>query len=109
MQPASDALKLALTSVEKTSLWVAYERALESERPDALFRDPFARLLAGDDIEAVAKQSAEFSSKAQAAKFGLGDWEGFHGKVGSAVGSIISYSQWVRSGGNKWSGVEGPQ
>lgn len=31
-----------------TARWVAYYRALESERPDALFKDPFARELAGD-------------------------------------------------------------
>ena len=31
-----------------TSLWVAAMRAVETERPDGLFRDPFARRLAGD-------------------------------------------------------------
>ncbi|HEY7956055.1 MAG TPA: SAM-dependent methyltransferase, partial [Polyangia bacterium] len=35
--------------VAATSLWVAASRALESERPDALFHDPFARRLAGDE------------------------------------------------------------
>ncbi len=33
--------------VSDTALWVAVYRAMESERPDALFRDPYARRLAG--------------------------------------------------------------
>jgi methyltransferase (TIGR00027 family) len=36
-----------LRHVSDTALWVAMYRALESERPDALFRDPWARGLAG--------------------------------------------------------------
>src|SRR5678815_1669336 len=31
-----------------TALWVAVYRAMESERPDAVFVDPFARRLAGE-------------------------------------------------------------
>ena len=34
--------------ISDTALWVAVYRAQESERPDALFRDPYARKLAGD-------------------------------------------------------------
>jgi methyltransferase (TIGR00027 family) len=34
-------------SIADTAYWVAYYRAVESERPDALFHDPYARLLAG--------------------------------------------------------------
>ena len=37
-----------LGDVSDTARWVAYFRALESERPDALFHDPHARRLAGD-------------------------------------------------------------
>src|SRR5260370_359829 len=33
--------------VSDTARWVAYFRALETRRPDALFRDPFAERLAG--------------------------------------------------------------
>lgn len=36
-----------VTHVSDTALWVAMYRAMESERPDALFRDRFARTLAG--------------------------------------------------------------
>jgi len=34
--------------VSDTALWVAYFRARETQRPDALFRDPFAERLAGE-------------------------------------------------------------
>lgn len=50
--------------VSDTALWVATYRAMESERPDALFRDPYARRLAGERgrelLESVpwARQSA---------------------------------------------------
>ena len=37
-----------LRNISDTAHWVATYRALESERPDALFRDPFARRLAGE-------------------------------------------------------------
>src|SRR2546421_6734713 len=36
-----------LASVSDTARWVAMYRAMESERPDALFHDPYARRLAG--------------------------------------------------------------
>ena len=41
--------------ISDTALWVAYYRALETERPDAIFKDPFARALAGDRGERIAK------------------------------------------------------
>ena len=37
-----------LRHVSDTALWVAMYRAMESERPDALFRDPYARRMAGE-------------------------------------------------------------
>ena len=37
-----------IRNISDTALWVAIYRALESERPDALFHDPFARKLAGE-------------------------------------------------------------
>ena len=36
-----------ISHVSDTAHWVAMYRAMESERPDALFRDPHARRLAG--------------------------------------------------------------
>ncbi|HEX4823056.1 MAG TPA: SAM-dependent methyltransferase [Candidatus Polarisedimenticolaceae bacterium] len=44
-----------LRNVSDTALWVAIYRAMESERPDALFRDPFARLLGGTRGEEIVK------------------------------------------------------
>jgi methyltransferase (TIGR00027 family) len=42
-----------ITSVSDTAKWVAMYRAMESERPDALFHDPFARRLAGETGEKI--------------------------------------------------------
>jgi len=41
-------LNSTVRNVSDTALWVAYFRALETQRPDALFRDPFAKRLAGE-------------------------------------------------------------
>jgi methyltransferase (TIGR00027 family) len=48
----SDAL---VRDISDTALWVAYYRAQETDRPDAVFRDPFARALAGERGEKIAK------------------------------------------------------
>jgi methyltransferase (TIGR00027 family) len=42
-----------IRDISDTALWVAMYRALESERPDALFRDPYARKMAGERGEAI--------------------------------------------------------
>ena len=44
-----------ITHVSDTARWVATYRAMESERPDALFRDPFARRLAGPRGEEIVR------------------------------------------------------
>jgi len=44
-----------IRNVSDTALWVAVYRAMESERPDALFRDPYARELAGERGEAIVR------------------------------------------------------
>jgi methyltransferase (TIGR00027 family) len=41
--------------VSDTARWVAVYRAMESERPDALFRDPWARRLAGPQGERIVQ------------------------------------------------------
>lgn len=43
-----------LGDVSDTARWVAYFRGLESERPDALFHDAYARRLAGERGRAIA-------------------------------------------------------
>src|SRR5437016_143826 len=40
--------------ISDTALWVAVYRARESERPDAAFSDPYAKLLAGDRGQQIA-------------------------------------------------------
>jgi len=45
--------------VSDTAVWVATFRARETERPDALFRDPLARRLVGDEGERVVNQMEE--------------------------------------------------
>src|ERR1700731_4388277 len=44
-----------IRNVSDTARWVAVYRARETERPDALFRDPFARRLAGERGEQIAR------------------------------------------------------
>jgi methyltransferase (TIGR00027 family) len=43
-----------IENVSDTAFWVAHHRAREGERPDALFRDPLAKLLAGDRGREIA-------------------------------------------------------
>lgn len=44
-----------IRNISDTARWVATYRAQETERPDAIFRDPFARRLAGDRGEQIAR------------------------------------------------------
>jgi len=45
----------ALRGISDTALWVATYRARETDRPDALFRDPYARRLAGERGEEIER------------------------------------------------------
>lgn len=45
-----------IEDVSDTALWVAMYRAQESERPDALFHDPLAAVLAGERGKKIAAQ-----------------------------------------------------
>ena len=49
-------------NISDTARWVAIFRAEESERPDAVFHDPFARRLAGEKGEQIAN-AIEFGRK----------------------------------------------
>ena len=44
-----------IRSVSDTALWVAIYRAMETERPDALFNDPYARRLGGERGETIVR------------------------------------------------------
>ena len=46
-------------SISDTARWVAHFRARETERPDALFRDPFAERLAGERGFSIANNLPE--------------------------------------------------
>lgn len=47
---------MAIEHVSDTARWVAVYRAMETERPDALFRDPFARRLASERGQAIVDE-----------------------------------------------------
>ena len=47
--PGAPILSRPAPAVSKTAFWIADFRAMETERPDALFRDPLAGRLAGRD------------------------------------------------------------
>lgn len=44
-----------IRSISDTARWVAVYRAMETERPDAIFRDPYARRLAGERGEQIVR------------------------------------------------------
>ena len=44
-----------IRDISDTARWVAFYRARESERADAVFKDPFARALAGERGERIAR------------------------------------------------------
>jgi methyltransferase (TIGR00027 family) len=44
-----------IENVSDTAFWVAHYRAVETQRPDALFHDPFAGLLAGEQGRKIAQ------------------------------------------------------
>ena len=44
---------MPIENVSDTARWVAFYRAMETERPDAIFRDPYARRLAGAKGEEI--------------------------------------------------------
>jgi len=50
---ATEADPGAIQNISDTARWVAFYRAMESERADAHFRDPWARRLAGERGEAI--------------------------------------------------------
>jgi methyltransferase (TIGR00027 family) len=55
MDPANSSVR----NISDTARWVAYFRALETQRPDALFRDPFAERLAGERGFQIASTLAQ--------------------------------------------------
>jgi methyltransferase (TIGR00027 family) len=60
-QPIDQASKSLIGDVSDTSFWVAYYRVKESERADALFRDPLAKVLVGDRGKLISDSMSEIS------------------------------------------------
>jgi methyltransferase (TIGR00027 family) len=54
-----DQSKSSVRNISDTARWVAYFRARETQRPDALFRDPFAGRLAGEHGFQIANTLAQ--------------------------------------------------
>jgi methyltransferase (TIGR00027 family) len=54
----------AIRGIADTARWVAIYRALETERPDAVFSDPYARRLGGKRGEAIMAAAADSARKA---------------------------------------------
>src|SRR5436309_3429153 len=44
----------AIQDVSDTAFWVAYYRALETDRPDALFQDPLAKKLIDERAQKIS-------------------------------------------------------
>jgi methyltransferase (TIGR00027 family) len=57
---------MAIEHVSDTARWVAVYRAMETERADAIFKDPFARRLAGDRGQAIVNEMKHGRSMAWA-------------------------------------------
>ena len=58
----TDSVPPLIRNISDTARWVATYRARETERGDALFRDPYARRLAGEQGEQIA-QAHSFTEK----------------------------------------------
>lgn len=54
-----DEANSSVRNISDTARWVAYFRARETQRPDALFRDPFAERLAGERGFQIASTLAQ--------------------------------------------------
>ncbi len=57
---------MSIEHVSDTARWVAVYRAMETERPDRIFSDPFARRLAGDRGQAIVDEMKRGKSMAWA-------------------------------------------
>jgi len=47
---------MPIDHISDTARWVAVYRAMETARPDAIFRDPFADRLAGERGHQIVKE-----------------------------------------------------
>jgi methyltransferase (TIGR00027 family) len=54
--PGRESTTMPIEHVSDTARWVAYYRAMETDRPDAIFRDPYARRLAGHEGKRIVDE-----------------------------------------------------
>jgi methyltransferase (TIGR00027 family) len=54
-----------LQNVSDTAFWVAYYRALEGDRTDALFKDPLAKVLMGERAQQIAESMPKTAAHTQ--------------------------------------------
>jgi len=85
----------SMSKIGKTSLKNAYERHLETERKDALFKDPFAKHLSGVSGALFSKRFSEAGKL-----LGYFDWPDF-GITFTAVGTKL-VDDWLRDGCKKF-------
>ncbi|HWU44360.1 MAG TPA: SAM-dependent methyltransferase [Bdellovibrio sp.] len=57
--------QIKIEDVSDTALWVAHYRSLESERSDALFRDPLAKVLVGERGQKIAENMQDIGRYTQ--------------------------------------------
>ena len=88
---AAVSLAAPIRNISDTALWVAVYRAQESERADAVFRDPYARKLAGDRGTqiAAAMPFAQRNSWSYTARTWLVD-QVIEGKVQQGADMVIN-------------------
>src|SRR5262249_32984148 len=58
-----DSSEPALRNISDTALWVTVYRARETQRADAVFRDPFAVRLAGERGKKIAEEVSPFANR----------------------------------------------
>src|SRR4051812_50208480 len=84
---------MGIKNVSDTAKWVAEYRAMETDRPDAIFRDPYARRLAGPEGATIVANLPRGRQGTWAMSFGPpgsagSSWSGVARRAG-ASGSIF--------------------
>jgi len=80
-----------MNTVNSTSLMIAYERYLETQREDALFKDPLAEHLMG-----ISGKQLSTTFEKNGIHFGFGDWSDFH-RMWTAVRTKF-IDDWLEAG-----------
>lgn len=65
MSQTNEQMNEQINDATDTALWVAHYRAVETERPDALFRDPLAKVLVGERGKSIATHMKQMGNYTQ--------------------------------------------